>query len=172
VKANRLTACDCGQRCFLEPLLLPSEPIQQMGTLLLSLGLAAKEAGEKSLATDVLVNAVREERIDLRALGETLGQLYGHGVVKGSRIASTLSEAGRVSSKHVDAVATTIERLLAGMHGPPPPDLHAVLATLSDALAARGRPISDRDAWGYLAGIEGTGKAATSARALLAAARQ
>jgi uncharacterized protein DUF6493 len=159
-------------RCFLEPMLLPAERIQAMGTLLLSLGIAAKEPGEKSLATDVLVPAVVQQRVDLRLLGETLGRLYDYGVVKGSRIASTLSDAGRVSSQHTEAVATIIERLLAAMHGPPPPDLHAVLATLSDALAARGRPIQDRDAWAYLAGIEGSGKAATMAKALLAGAQQ
>jgi hypothetical protein len=155
-------------RCFLEPLLLPTEPIKQMGCLLLSLGLGAKEPGEKSLATDVLINAVEQRRLDPRALGETLGRLYDYGVVKGSRIAFTLAEAGRVSGAHVDAVAIVIERLLASMHGPPPPDLQAVLTTLSDALAARSRPLSDPDASAYLAGIEGTGKAAVFARRLLA----
>jgi hypothetical protein len=155
-------------RCFLEPLLLPNEPIKPMGCLLLSLGLAAKEPGEKSLATDVLICAVEERRLDARALGETLGRLYDYGVVKGSRIASTLSDAGRVSDEHMEAVAVVLERLLAAMHGPPPPDLHAVLTTLSDTLAAQGRPLSDPDASAYLAGIEGTGKAAVFARRLLA----
>jgi hypothetical protein len=158
-------------RCFLEPLLLPTERIQKMGTLLLSLGLAAKEADERSLATDVLVMAVPQERVDLRLLGETLGRLYDFGVVKGSRIASTLSEAGRVSIQHLEAVATTTEHLLASMHGPPPPDLHALLATLTDATAALGRPVQDRDARAYLTRIQGSGKAATSAKALLAATR-
>ena len=157
-------------RCFLEPLLLPNEPIKQMGCLLLSLGLAAKEPGEKSLATDVLINAMEQRRLDPRALGETLGRLYDYGVIKGSRIASTLSDAGRVSDEHMAAVAVAIERLLAAMHGPAPPDLHAVLTTLSDALAARGRPLRDPDAAAYLAGIEGTGKAAVSAKRLLASA--
>jgi hypothetical protein len=157
-------------RCFLEPLLLPNEPIKQMGCLLLALGLAAKEPGEKSLATDVLINAVDQRRLDPRALGETLGRLYDYGVVKGSRIASTLSDAGRASDEHMEAVAIAIERLLAAMHGPPPPDLHAVLTALSDSLAARGRPLSDPDASAYLAGIGGTGKAAVSAKQLLATA--
>lgn len=155
-------------RCFLEPLLLPSEPIKQMGCLLLSLGLAAKEPGEKSLATDVLIRAVEQRGLDPRALGATLGRLYDYGVVKGSRIASTLSDAGRVSDEHMEAVVIAIERLLAAMHGPPPPDLHAVLTALSDSLAARGRTLSDPVASAYLAGIEGTGKAAVSARRLLA----
>jgi hypothetical protein len=158
-------------RCFLEPLLLPTERIQQMGTLLLALGLAAKEPDEKSLATDVLVTAIPEERVDLRLLGETLGRLYDYRVVKGSRIASTLSDAGRVSIQHMEAVAMTTEHLLASMHGPPPPDLHAVLAALNDALAAVGRPLRDRHARAYLAGIQGSGKAATTAKALLAATR-
>ena len=158
-------------RCFLEPLLVPTEPVQQMGTLLLSLGLAAKEPGERALATDVFIGVAQQQRIDLRALGETLGKLYDNGVVKGSRIASALSEAGRVSSGHTEAVAITIEHLLAVMHGPPPPDLHAVLETLGDALAALGRPIQKPEARAYLAGIEGTGKAALAAKHLLAGAR-
>lgn len=157
-------------RCFLEPLLLPSETIQPMGCLLLSLGLAAKEPGEKSLATDVLISAVEQRRLDARALGETLGRLYDYGVVKGSRIASTLGEAGRVSVAHLDAVAVAIERLLAAMQGPAPPDLHALLTTLSDALAARDRLLEDPDASAYLAGVEGTGKAAVLAKRLLATA--
>jgi hypothetical protein len=158
-------------RCFLQPLLLPTERIQQMGTLLLALGLAAKAPDEKSLATDVLVTAIPEERVDIRLLGEILGRLYDYGVAKGSRIASTLSDAGRVSIQHMEAVATTTEHLLASMHGPPPPDLHALLATLTDATAALGRPVQDHDARAYLTRIQGSGKAATSAKALLAVTR-
>jgi hypothetical protein len=158
-------------RCFLEPLLLPTEPIQQMGTLLLSLGLAAKEPGERALATDVFIGAVQTQRIDLRALGETLGKLYDNGVVKGSRIASALSDAGRVSDGHTEAIAITIEHLLAATHGPPPPDLHAVLETLSDALASLPRTMQNPDARAYLARVKGTGKAALAAKQLLATAR-
>lgn len=160
-------------RCFLEPMLLPSEQIHEIGRLLLALGLAAKDPGEHSLATDVLINAVGERRVDARLLGDALGALYSHGEIKGSRIASTLSEACRVSGVHADAVATVLGRTVAGLRGvPPPPDLHAVLTTLGDALVVQGGPLADPDALAYLAGIEGTGKAAASARQLVSAAQR
>jgi Family of unknown function (DUF6493) len=154
-------------RCFLEPLLLPAEPIGEMGRLLLAVGLAAKEPGERALATDVLIRSVGQGRIDARSLVEILGRLYDHGEIKGSRIATTLAEAARVSSNHSDAVATVLERVLAGMHGSPPADLHALLTTLSDTLVAAARPLRDPDASAYLSGIEGSGKAAATARQVL-----
>ena len=156
-------------RCFLQPLLLPGDPIGEMGTLLLAIGLGAKEPGEHALATDVFIRAVDEHRLDASRLGETLGKLYDHRVVKGSRLANALTDGGRISPGHGDAAATALERALAEMHGPPPADLHAVLTALADALAIAGRLVSDPDALAYLAGIEGAGKAAAQARKLVRA---
>lgn len=154
-------------RCYLEPMLLPAEPVGEMGRLLLALGLVAKEPGEHGLATDVLIRAVAESRIDPLRLGDTLGRLYDHGEIKGNRIASTLADAARVSVAHSDAVATALERMLAVMHGPAPADVHAVLTTLSDSLSTAGRPLRNPDASAYLSGVGGSGKAAATARELL-----
>ena len=154
-------------RCYLEPMLLPAEAIGEMGQLLLALGLAAKEPGEHRLATDVLIRAVAESRIDAAALGDTLGRLYDHGEIKGVRIATTLADAARFSVPHANAVATALERVLAAMHGPAPADVHAVLTTLSDSLSTAGRPLRDPEASAYLSAIGGSGKAAATARKLL-----
>ena len=158
-------------RAFLEPLLLPTESIREMGRLLVALGLGAKEPGERALATDVFVTGVGQGRLDAHLLGQTLGELYDHEVVKAGRVASALADASRVSHGHEEAVADTVEGLLAVMHGPPPPDLHALLGVLSDALTSLNRSLSHPDASAYLSGVEGTGKAATNAKALLAQGR-
>jgi hypothetical protein len=155
-------------RHFLEPMLLPTEPIGEMARLLLAVGLGAKEAGERTLATDVLVTVVRENRLDGVALARTLARLYDGRVMSGSRFAASLADAGRVSMQHAEAMITIIEHILAGLQGPPPTDLHALLGALSDLLAAAGRGLRIAGARSYLSRLDGSGKAAALAKSLTA----
>jgi signal recognition particle GTPase len=57
---------------------------------------------------------------------------------------------------------------LSGLYGPPPSDLHALLALLNELSAARGHGVKRPTAKAYLTGIEGSGKTATLAKQLLA----
>jgi hypothetical protein len=66
------------------------------------------------LATDVLVAAITDDRLDGAALGQTLARLYDGRVAKAPRIAWSLGEAALVSGQHAEAVATIIENVLAG----------------------------------------------------------
>jgi hypothetical protein len=154
-------------RHFLEPLLLPREPIGEMARLLLALGLGAKEPGERTLATDVLVAAIGDGRLDGAALGQTLARLYDERVVKGARIAAALTEAAHVSRQHAEAAATVIEHTLAGLHDAPPRDLYPLVAALSDLLASLGHGLRLPGARDYLSGLAGFGKAVVLARALV-----
>jgi hypothetical protein len=154
-------------RHFLEPLLLPTEPIGEMGRLLIGVGLGAKEPGERTLATDVLVAAIQERRVEAAALGGTLARLYDGRVVKGSRIAASLTQVASVSTEHAEGVAACIEHVLAGLQGPAPADLHPVLGVLSDLLASLGRGLDVGAARTYLAGLQGSGKAAALAKSLV-----
>jgi hypothetical protein len=154
-------------RHFLEPLLLPTEPIGDMARLLLALGLGAKEPGERTLAIDVLVAAIGDDRLDAAALGQTLAQLYDGRVVKGARIALTLAEAAHVSPQHAQAVVIVIEHVLACLPRPAPADLYPLLAALSDLLVTVGRGLTLPGARDNLAGLPGSGKAAALARSLV-----
>jgi len=156
-------------RHFLEPLLLPTEPIGEMGCLLLALGLGAKEPGERTLARDVLVGAVGDGRLDVAALGSTLARLYSDSIVKGSRIAASLTDTAGVSIAHTDAMATLIEYVLSGLEGPPPKDLSALLGALSDYLAQLHHEVRLPRARVYLRNLRGSSKSAALARSLLAA---
>jgi hypothetical protein len=152
---------------FLEPLLMPTEPLGEMGTLLLSLGLGAKEAGERGLATDVAIAAVADRRLDVRRAGKTIAELYNGRILKGSRLASSLGDASRISSEHAASVSELIEVVLSGLYRPPA-DLHALLSLLNELQASLGHGIWHPSARAYLVGIEGTGKTADLARQLLA----
>jgi Family of unknown function (DUF6493) len=155
-------------RSFLEPLLLPTEPVGEMATLLLSLGLAAREAGERGLATDVAIAAIADGRLDLERTGKIIGDLTNSRLLKGTRLASALADASRMSSQHVTSVCELIEVVLSALDGPPPSDLHALLSLLNELQASLDHGIRRPTARAYLVGIEGTGKAATLARHLLA----
>jgi hypothetical protein len=154
-------------RYFLEPLLLPAEQIGEMARLVIALGLGAKEPGERSSAIDVFVVAIRESRLDPIRLGQVLARLCDQHVVKPGRLASSLGDAGRVSTQHMDAVVRVIETMVAGLHGSPPRDLAVLIAVLSDSLAALEQRLTHQAAIAYLSGIEGSGKAASLAKSLV-----
>ncbi len=156
-------------RHFFEPLLLADEPIGEMARLLIAEGLGAKEPGERSTSTDVFVAATSQRRLDAVALGEVLARLCDQREVKPARLATSLGDAARVSSRHADAVVAVIESMLGSLHGPPPTDLAALLSVLSDSLAGLDRRLSTPVAVAYLSGIEGSGKAARLAKSLVSA---
>jgi len=153
---------------FLEPLLMPSEPLGEMGTLLLSLGLGAKEPGERGLATDVAIAAIRDRRLDVEQTGKTVAQLYNSKILKGSRLATSLGDASRISAEHAAAVSGLLEVVLAALYGPAPADLHALLSLLNELQASLSHGLVVPSARAYLVGIEGGGKTAGIAKQLLA----
>jgi hypothetical protein len=154
-------------RCFLEPMLIPTERLGDMATLLLALGLGAKESGERGLATDVVIAAIDEGRLDVDKTGKTIGGVYSSKLLKGSRLAISLGDASRPTRAHAESVAELIEVAVSALYGPPPSDLHALLALLNELLAALGRGIKRPTAKAYLTGIEGGGKTGALTKQLL-----
>src|SRR5262249_25319465 len=132
-----------GNKTLLEPLLEPDTPLEQMGLLLLALGLAAKDPGENGLATDALIAAIDDGRVDGELLGGVLAELLPSGLVKAARFAKTLGQAARSSLLHSFTVATAIERSLRGDPGKAPRDMSALLEVLRELLAERQEPLRD-----------------------------
>ena len=83
-------------RAYLEPLLDADVPLRPMALLLLTLGLAAKEPGEQGLATEALIAAIRDGRIDGIKLGGAMAQLWPSGLIKMARWTKALADAARV----------------------------------------------------------------------------
>jgi hypothetical protein len=160
-----------GNRAYLEPLLDPDVPLQPMTLLLLVLGLAAKEPGESGLATDALIAAIDDGRLDGCKLGAGMASLLACGLIKLGRWAKTLAEAARISVLHAEVVALAVERLLQGITGQAPKDLQALLELLKELLMAGGKSVSSetRDT---LSRLPGTGKTGKLAREILALAEK
>jgi hypothetical protein len=154
-----------GNRVFLEPLLDPDVPLGAMARLMLGLGLAAKEPGESSLATDALIAAIDDARFDSDRFGETLAFLAP--LLKAARLARTFSRAARVSPLHRHLIGRAAQASLRGNPGAAPRDLSALLEFLKESLVEGGEGVTDPDARKYLQKIKATGKTARLVRDLL-----
>jgi hypothetical protein len=124
-----------GPKCreFLIPLLEPDVPLRPMARLLIVVGLSAKLPELAGLATDALIAAIDDGRIDAARLGESLRTVWrwevprstretspGPNVLEGSvgfarsnRWAKTLGDVVRASSFHAHVVACALEQVLA-----------------------------------------------------------
>ena len=85
-----------------------------MALVLLTLGLAAKQADEHGLATDGLIAAIDDGRIDGPLLGGSMRALLPTGLIKPARWAKTLRDAARVSSLHARIVVLEVVQYLLG----------------------------------------------------------
>jgi hypothetical protein len=156
-----------GNRTYLEALTDPDLPLRTMGLLLLTVGLAAKQPDEAGLATDGLIAAIEDGRVDGRLLGGSMGLLLSTGLVKAARWAKTLGVAARVSPLHARVVARTIQHTLSEELKNTPRDLLALLELLKETLVELGEPVSVGDARNWLTAFKGSGKTSSIARELL-----
>jgi hypothetical protein len=153
-------------RTLLEPLLDPDLPLKPMALMMLALGLAAKQPGESGLATDSLIAAIDDTRLDASKLGATLAFLAP--MTKCARLARTLGQAARVSPLHLQLVAQIIQGALRGDPAQAPRDVQATLELLKECLLELGASVSDADARKYLEGIKTGGRTARLVRELFA----
>lgn len=155
-------------RAWYEPLLDPDCEMGEMAQLLLAVGLASKQQTECGLATDILIAAIADGRIEGDALGACMGRLLFTGLIKPPRWARTLAEAARVSPLHGREVHGALARALADGMGSPLRGLHTLLELLYQLSVEAGTPVTNERALAYLEGLKGSSKLAKAAKALLA----
>jgi hypothetical protein len=155
---------------FLEPLLDPNCPIGEMGTLLLSLGLVAKEPGEHGLATDILVAAIEQGRMDAARLSPPLVQILQQAKGKPARLAKVLGVVGQTSPLHLFAVRELLENMLAATlaEKDTPKELPQLLELLLEFLSEAGESVSSVPLQSLLKQQTGSGKLPKAAKAILA----
>jgi len=154
-------------RVFLEPLLDSGSQLGRMGPILISLGLAAKEAGEGTLAADALAAAIGDGRMSEELLGCTLARLFSWDHIKMARVTSRLAQVARVSGLHETVIRNGIA---AGLEETPPSQPEALGPVLELfyelSIAANAEPplgkLRER-----LEAIKGANRAAWFARKLM-----
>jgi Family of unknown function (DUF6493) len=155
-------------RKYLEPLCDPHAAMTQMALLVLAIGLAAKEPGEKGLAVDAFIAAWSEGRLDPGALGGVMAVLLHSGDIKAARWAATLGEVASVSTGHAGAVTTALLTSLSGDPANLPRDVGKLLGLLHELLIARGEARTHGDARAYLSTVKRGGKAGKLAKQIVA----
>ena len=179
-----------GFRGFLLPLLDPDVPLRPMARLLLAVGLNAKLPEIAGLATDVLIAAIDDERIDEQTLGDSLRigwqlriETWAYrpindplldtppsvGIVKPTRWAKVLGDASRSSSLHARVIARAVESLLTDEASGcrTTASLIPLLELVREASVETGRAVS-AEFRAYLGGIGTGGKTGRVVKDLLA----
>jgi hypothetical protein len=154
-------------RVFLEPLLDSGTPLGKMGPILIALGLAAKEAGEGTLAADALATAIGDGRMTTGLLGAMLARLFSWDHIKMARVTNRLAQAVRISALHGSVIR---ESIAAGLEESPPMQPEAagpVLELFYElSIAAKSKPPAGK-LRERLSAIKGKNRAAAMARKLL-----
>lgn len=153
-------------RPFLEPLLDPDVPLRTMGRLLLVGSLSSNQPELQGLATDALIAAIDDGRLDSPLLGEALQRLLLGDLLKLKRVAKALGDAARGSALHARVIAQSIEHAIVEL-SPPPKDLHVLLELLKELLIEIGEPLSAPGAEKWFRATKFSGKTATLGRELL-----
>jgi hypothetical protein len=176
---ERVVGCDGGPtearalRPFLEALFDPDTPLTGFGGLLLTGALSAKQAELSLLATDALIAAIDDGRVDRVLLGQALATLLPTGLLKLNRLAKTLGAAAKVSPLHGYVIAGALQQGLccaeellarfatwAGLGG--------LLRLLQERLIESGEPVRNAVFRKVLSGLKAAAGTAALIRQLLA----
>ena len=179
-----------GPKCaeFLIPLLNPDVPLRPMARLLICVGLTAKVPELAGLATDALIAAIDDGRIDAARLGESLRTVWRWdlgtsnrdinrgltkaesfaGFAKANRWANTLGDVARASALHAHVVACALEQVLAdGVTGRrTSANVVPLLELLREASVTCGRAVS-AEARAHIEKIGSGGKTGHVVKSLL-----
>lgn len=149
--------------------LLGSDPLlKPMARLFLAVALSSPNAEDYGLATDALIAAIDDGRVDAPRLGETLRTLLSTPLVKLTRWARRLGDAARVSPLHAQVIAGALQLALVDDLTWAPKDLHVLLERLKELLIELGEPLAESRARQSLGRLTRSGKTGKLIRELLA----
>ncbi len=145
---------------YLEPLLDSHLRVSSLAELALALALVAQDADARTMAVDAAIAVVADGRL----LGDELGRIYAEllrveGFLKLGRVADAVNAIAPNSLLHQLACARLLEELLVVIDPPGPRDLHYLLSSYREILAATHRAADPR-LQALIASAGGTGKTA------------
>jgi hypothetical protein len=149
--------------CFLRPWLEPDRPWTELAALAVWLGMISKDPGSKTMALDLLIQAIADGRARPQQMSCVLLKMMPGGWVKLNRVADALAEVARLSCLHSWFVAEALQGFLAGMEVVPR-DAHLILTLLHELLVDLGMVLAPATLH-RLETLPETGKAAKVATA-------
>jgi hypothetical protein len=154
-----------GKRPYLDSLADPDVPFRPIAVLLAASALSAKHPDESLPATDALISAIEDGRLDGPRLGEAMAQLLPSGLVKPIRWAKNLAAAARVSPLHVEVIAEALQYSLRGDSEYPPgrltwTNLQSLLELLKELLIECGERVWLLPTRDYMSRLKAPGRTA------------
>jgi hypothetical protein len=146
-------------------------PLGVSGTFLIALGIAARHPSHAKVAEDALVAAIEDGRLDPVLLGTAMGAILRWGAITMTRWIRALREVASVSALHLHCLQAAVASAL-GQGSPHPSAARPLVELLVEWVAESGEPIGDLGCRSWLSGVEGKGRAANTARRLLAPAQR
>ena len=127
---------------FFQALFVPGRVWDEAGHLLLTLGLASKDADAKGLAIDALIEGIETRAFDSSLFAKVLTRLTAGEWVKYNRLGDSLKQVVQVSPLHSVAIGTALQQWLQRF------DLSQrnafyVLEALVEAQAIAAQPLTD-----------------------------
>ncbi len=152
---------------FLEPMLQSHVKIEDMGCVLLALGLASSDPAVRSIALEAAITSIDENRLNNHSLHQAFILLLPSGHAPLGRWTKSLTELSGISTKHEMAVRDLIDNAL--RHDPtnPPRDIGGLVELFYELSIALDKPVTDSKTLGYLSGVTGGGKLKRFAKKLL-----
>ena len=127
---------------FFLPLLETYRPLCPMAARALWIASVSKDTNARSMAVEVWVSLIADDRCDVQTLLETFTEVLKGGWVKFNRIGELMAEISRVSPQHADFVASVIEGLLCQVDVPGK-DIAKLIEPLNECCEQLGRSISE-----------------------------
>jgi hypothetical protein len=125
-------------KVYLERLLDPAVAMTPMATLLLALGLGAKEPGQNAIAVDALIACHAEGRLDVVMLASTIQVLAATPLTKCSRYAKSIRRALQLDSGISPVAFRVLCSILEANSDAPPRDAVLLLELIQEVTLANG----------------------------------
>jgi hypothetical protein len=164
-------SADWANRAFLEPFLDPVTTVGPHARTLLGIALAAKEPGERGLATDVARLGIADGRLFAAGLAEGLTHAADLGCDRPNRWALSLADVAAVSPEHTLRVSESLGLAWPALQDRPPAKLVPLLRLHDELLAVTSGGVdpSARPSLEHL--VASAGQAGRLARSILARGR-
>jgi hypothetical protein len=125
----------------LTALLGPGPALEAAATAVLASGLIHHSPPGRSLAQEVLLQAIAHGRLHPAALGQILGQQLASGYAPAARLADNLFPIKGIDALTDDAVRQVLAALLPALPAAPPRNLRQLLDAYADLLARTRQPL-------------------------------
>ncbi len=157
-----------GDPAYLERFFDHAAPLGDDAYLLLALSLDDQRASVRTVATDVVIGALEDGRLDPASVGRQIGRLSSTGLVTPARWGQSLADVASAAPANRGAVMRCLEQAVAVAEPRKPQDLLPLLELLETLALESATQVTDAAARTSLTRITGTSKTAETAGRLLA----